>query len=307
MYLAFLIKVSYKYGLRGVRVVRPGAEKRQLYHSEPSVHRKKKDGRRIPGMDPVLFKVYVFLIGLCVGSFLNVCIYRLPVGRSIVNPPSACTACGAAIRWYDNIPLLGYILLRGRCRSCKTGISARYPIVELLTGLLALALWTRFGWHAQTLVYFIFIAALLVITFIDIDHRIIPDSISLPGIPTGFALGFLLPGLTWWDSLLGIVVGGGSLWLVAWGYRLFTGNEGMGGGDVKMLAMIGAFIGWQGVLFTIMASSFTGTAAGIGAMIRMGKGIKMAVPFGPFLAIGAILYVFFGAQLVDWYLHRFLL
>lgn len=257
-------------------------------------------------MAPMLANIYVFLIGLCVGSFLNVCIHRLPAGRSIVSPPSACTACGAPIRWYDNIPLLSYLLLRGRCRSCRAAISLRYPIVELLAGLFALAVWLRFGWHVQAPVYFLFIAALLVITFIDLDHRIIPDVITLPGIPLGFAFSFLLPGLSGLDALLGIAVGGGSLLVVAWGYRLVTGKEGMGGGDVKMLAMIGAFIGWQGVLFTIMASSLAGTLAGVAVMIRMGKGLKLAVPFGPFLAIGAILYLFFGSQLIDWYLYRFL-
>jgi len=258
-------------------------------------------------MPPLLPNIYLFLVGLCIGSFLNVCIHRLPAGRSIVRPPSACTACGASIRWYDNIPLLSYLLLWGRCRACKTAISPRYPIVELLTGLFALAVWQRFGWHPQALIYFGFVAALLVITFIDIDHRIIPDVISLTGIPLGFVLSFALPQLTWLDSLLGILIGGGSLLAVAWGYRLLTGNEGMGGGDIKMLAMIGAFIGWQGVLFTIMAASFTGTLAGVATMIRMGKGMKLAVPFGPFLAIGAILYLFFGPQLIEWYLYGFLM
>lgn len=258
-------------------------------------------------MAPLLAGLYIFLFGLCIGSFLNVCIHRLPAGRSIVHPPSACTHCGAAIRWYDNIPVFSYLLLRGRCRGCGSAISARYPIVELLTGLLALAVWLHFGLHIQTPIYFALVAALIVITFIDLDHRIIPDAISLPGIPIGFACSFLLPHLHWRDSLIGIVVGGGSLLAVAWGYRLLTGKEGMGGGDIKMLAMLGAFIGWQGVLFTIMASSFIGTTVGIALMIRMGKDMKLAVPFGPFLAIGALLYLFFGPRLIDWYLYGFLM
>lgn len=252
-------------------------------------------------------KWYFFLIGLCIGSFLNVCIIRLPAGRSIVRPASACPQCGQTIRWFDNIPLLSYIILRGRCRGCQTPISLRYPIVELLTGLFAMALWLRMGLDVQTLVYFLFVAALLVITFIDLDHRIIPDVISLPGIPIGFAASFIIPHLTWTESLIGILIGGGSLWAVAWVYQLLTGKDGMGGGDIKLLAMIGAFLGWKGVLFTIMASSLTGTIVGIAVMLRKGKGMKMAIPFGPFLAIGAILYLFFGPQLIDWYLYRMLL
>jgi leader peptidase (prepilin peptidase) / N-methyltransferase len=155
------------------------------------------------------------------------------------------------------------------------------------------------------LVYFILIAALLVITFIDIDHRIIPDIISLPGIPLGFICSFLLPQLKWSDSLIGILAGGGSLLAVAWGYQLITGKDGMGGGDVKLLAMIGAFLGWKGVLFTIMASSLIGTVIGVVLMMRSGKDMKMAVPFGPFLATGAIIYIFWGPRLVEWYFNLF--
>ncbi len=259
------------------------------------------------GTPSLLINIYIFLLGLCVGSFLNVCIFRIPAGRSIVRPASACPGCGASIRWYDNIPVLSYLILRGRCRHCASSISARYPMVELLTAFSALAVWLNFGWSAQTPIYFLFVAALLAITFIDIDHRIIPDEISLPGIPIGFALSFLLPQVRWYDPLLGILIGGGSLFTVAWVYQLLTGKEGMGGGDVKLLAMIGAFIGWQGVLFTIMASSFIGTLVGLVVMIRMHKGMKLAVPFGPFLAIGAIVYLFFGPQIIDWYLYRFLM
>lgn len=255
---------------------------------------------------PKLFAdVYIFLLGLCIGSFLNVCIFRLPEGRSIVRPASACGRCGTAIRWFDNIPVISYIILRGRCRACGTSFSMRYPLIELLTGCCAWVVWHRFGWHAQSLVYFIFIAALLTITFIDIDHRIIPDVISLPGIPIGFALSFLLPQLTWIASLMGILIGGGSLFTVAWCYQLITGNEGMGGGDIKLLAMIGAFIGWKGVLFTIMASSLFGTLVGIAVMMRTRQGMKLAVPFGPFLALGAVVYLFFGPQLIYWYLNGF--
>jgi leader peptidase (prepilin peptidase)/N-methyltransferase len=246
---------------------------------------------------------FIFFIGMCIGSFLNVCIYRIPAGKSIVRPASACPNCGAVIRWYDNIPLLSYLILRGRCRGCDTRISIRYPIIEVLCGLFAMTCGLQYGYGLPALVYFILIAALLVITFIDIDHRIIPDIISLPGIPLGFICSFLLPQLKWSDSLIGILAGGGSLLAVAWGYQLITGKDGMGGGDVKLLAMIGAFLGWKGVLFTIMASSLIGTVIGVVLMMRSGKDMKMAVPFGPFLATGAIIYIFWGPRLVEWYFN----
>lgn len=254
-------------------------------------------------MTTILIYGFVTLIGMCIGSFLNVCIYRLPLGHSIVSPPSSCPVCKTSIKWHDNVPVFSYILLRGRCRGCKTPISVRYPMVELLTGLFALITWMEFGWTLSALIFFFFITALLVITFIDIDHRIIPDVISLPGIPVGFAASFVLHDVGWLNSLIGILIGGGSLLLIAWGYQLIRGKDGMGGGDIKLLAMIGAFLGWKGVLFTIMASSFTGTMVGIAMMLRAGKGMKMALPFGPFLATGAILYIFFGTQIIDWYFN----
>jgi leader peptidase (prepilin peptidase)/N-methyltransferase len=254
-------------------------------------------------MLPAMVNWFIFFVGMCIGSFLNVCIYRLPAGKSIVRPASACPACGTSIRWYDNIPLVSYIILRGRCRGCNTPISIRYPIIELLCGLFAMVIAMQYGHGLPALIYFILTAALLVITFIDIDHRIIPDIISLPGIPLGFLSSFVLPQLKWSDSLIGIAAGGGTLLAVAWGYQLITGKDGMGGGDIKLLAMIGAFLGWQGVLFTIMASSLIGTAVGIVAMLRAGKDMKMAMPFGPFLAMGAIIYLFWGPRLVEWYLN----
>lgn len=254
-------------------------------------------------MTSIIIYSFVMMMGMCIGSFLNVCIYRIPQGHSIVRPPSSCPVCDAPIKWFDNIPVVSYILLRGRCRGCKTPISVRYPMVELLTGLFALITWMEFGWTFTALIYFFFITALLVITFIDIDHRIIPDVISLPGIPLGFAASFLLPESEWLNALLGILIGGGSLLLIAWGYQLIRGKDGMGGGDIKLLAMIGAFLGWKGVLFTIMASSFTGTVVGIVMMLRAGKGMKMALPFGPFLATGAILYIFLGPQIIHWYFN----
>ncbi len=257
-------------------------------------------------MTPLLLHIYALVVGLCVGSFLNVCIYRLPAGKSVVRPASACPACGRLIRWYENIPLLSYIILRGRCRGCNTTIALRYPIVELLTGLAALAVVTYFGIQLQSLIYFLFVASLILVTFIDIDHRIIPDVISLPGIPIGFAASFILPQVNWTDSLIGVLLGGGSLLVIAWGYQLITGREGMGGGDIKLLAMIGAFLGWKGVLFTIMSSSFIGTLVGVTLMLKTRKGMRLSIPFGPFLSIGSIIYLFFGERIIHWYFYELL-
>jgi leader peptidase (prepilin peptidase)/N-methyltransferase len=212
-----------------------------------------------------------------------------------------CPHCKSPIKFYDNIPILSYLLLFGRCRYCKAGIAIRYPLVELLTGLMALAALYKYGITADTLILFIFISSLIVITFIDIDHKIIPDVISITGIPVGFLSSFILTSIHYKDSLIGIFVGGGSLFIVAWSYHFFTGKEGMGGGDIKLLAMIGAFIGWQGVFFTIFIASATGSLIGVIVMLFANKNMKFAVPFGPFLAIGAVSYLFFGPELISWY------
>jgi leader peptidase (prepilin peptidase)/N-methyltransferase len=248
------------------------------------------------------FLVSAFVFGAVVGSFLNVCILRIPADLSIIHPPSRCPFCEKPIAFYDNIPILSWLLLQGKCRTCKKKISPRYVLVEILTGCLAAALMWRFGLQPITLILFVFSAALVVITFIDLDHRIIPDVISLPGIPLGFlASGFFSIGFL--NAGIGVLVGGGSLLAVALTYRLFTGRDGMGGGDIKLLAMIGAFIGWQGVLFTIFASSLTGTLIGLLAMVKQKEGMRLAIPFGPFLAVGALLYIFWGPQLIRLYLE----
>ena len=245
--------------------------------------------------------ITAFIFGICIGSFLNVCIYRLPEGKSIVHPPSSCPGCGTTIRFYDNIPLMSWLFLRGRCRDCQTPIPFRYALVELLGGLMAVCVYVKFGPSIEGIVFYAFIAALLTITFIDLDHQIIPDVISLPGIPLGFAASFFMPSITWMESLIGILVGGGSLYAVAWGYALITGKEGMGGGDIKLLAMIGAFLGWKGVLVTIFMGSAIGTLAGLTAMLGEKKDMKMRIPFGPFLAMGAVISIFFGNALIVWY------
>lgn len=248
--------------------------------------------------------VIVFMFGLCVGSFMNVCIYRLPTSTSIADPPrSMCPSCSSLIKFYDNIPVFSYLWLKGRCRYCNAPISFRYLVVEVLSGIAALSVLFRFGLTLEGLVYFIFIASLLVITFIDIDHRIIPDIITLPGIPIGLVASFALPKVTLLSSVLGLLAGGGSLWGVAWAYHRITGKDGMGGGDIKLLAMIGTIVGWQGVIFTIFVSSAVGTIIGMTVMLVKGKNMKFAVPFGPFLAIGAMAYLFFGERIIFWYFN----
>ena len=248
-------------------------------------------------------EVMAFIFGLCIGSFLNVCIYRIPESKSIVHPRSMCPNCGAFIRFYDNIPVLSYVALKGKCRHCNASISLRYPVIELLSGLFAMGTVLKYGITLEAAIYYAFIAALLVITFIDIDHQIIPDVITLPGIPICFAASFVLPKITVLESALGILIGGGSLFLVAWLYHLVTKKEGMGGGDIKLLGMMGAIIGWKGVLFTIFAASAIGTICGILIILKTRKTMKLAVPFGPFLAIGGIAYIFFGPLLISWYFN----
>jgi leader peptidase (prepilin peptidase)/N-methyltransferase len=255
-------------------------------------------------MTPYLtLSLFALVTGMVVGSFLNVCICRMPKGESVVTPPSHCPACDYRIRWYDNIPLLSYMLLRGKCRGCGMRISIQYPLVELLNGVLTLALFLRFGPTLAFLVLFLFCSALVVITFIDLEHQIIPDEISLSGIVLGFVFSFFIQGHSWLNSLLGILLGGGSLLLVAYVYQRLTGNEGMGGGDIKLLAMMGAFLGWKAILFIVFASSLVGSVVGITIMLVQKKDSKLAIPFGPYLAFGAVLYIFYGRQLIHWYLN----
>ncbi|RJP86249.1 MAG: prepilin peptidase [Desulfobacteraceae bacterium] len=252
-------------------------------------------------MSNLLVLFIIFFMGACIGSFLNVCIWRLPRSQSIVSPGSMCPKCDTPIRFYDNIPIISYAFLLGKCRKCAAPISIRYPLVELLTGLLAVATAHRYGITLDFLIYFIFISALVTVTFIDLDLQIIPDIISLPGIPLGLAASLVLTTVTFKDALIGVLLGGGSLFLVAWGYHRITGKEGMGGGDIKLLGMIGAFIGWQGVCFTIFIASATGSVIGSVLMLFARKDLKFAVAFGPFLALGAVAYLFVGPELIDWY------
>ncbi|BCO10316.1 type 4 prepilin-like proteins leader peptide-processing enzyme [Desulfolithobacter dissulfuricans] len=250
-------------------------------------------------MTDTLLLFFVFLFGSVVGSFLNVVILRLPEDdASIAFPPSHCPRCKTPICWYDNIPVVSYLVLRGKCRRCGQRISLQYPLVELCMGLLSMALFHRFGPGFDFAYYFVFLAALLVIIFIDIHHQIIPDVISLPGIILGFCGSFFADNVSWTQSGLGILLGGGLLYGVALGYYLLTRREGMGGGDIKLLAMIGAFLGWQSLLSVVFISSFTGSIIGIAAMVRQGKGGQTRIPFGPFLAVAAMTYLFFNQEIL---------
>jgi leader peptidase (prepilin peptidase)/N-methyltransferase len=249
--------------------------------------------------------IFAFAMGAAMGSFANVLIHRLPLGLSIVSPGSRCPSCGKGIRWFDNIPVLSYFILGGRCRGCSTIISPRYPLVEVLSGLLFAAVVMRFGIQPATAPLALFAWALVVITFIDLDHRIIPDVISLPGTALGLGFSFL-PGFPRpMDSVVGVAVGAGFLFLVLFAYEKIMGEEGMGMGDVKLLAMIGAFLGWQALPVTILVSSLTGSVVGVGYALVKGESVrKFPVPFGPFLALGAVAHLFFGVELIQWYLGK---
>ena len=250
-------------------------------------------------MSPTILLLATF--GALIGSFLNVCILRIPEGESIAWPGSRCPKCKTSLDWYDNVPLVSWLILRGKCRHCGEPISFRYFVVELLTAVAAAAVFLRVGFGFDWFVLFAFVAALITVTFIDLDHRIIPDVISLPGIVIGFVASFARePGPV--SSLVGILFGGGILFAVAWGYEKATGREGMGGGDVKLLAMIGAFLGWQSIPFTLLVSSLWGSAIGLTLMWWTGSDSKYAIPFGPFLALGALCYLFFGPEVLRWYL-----
>ncbi len=248
------------------------------------------------------FETTAFLLGLVVGSFANVCIHRLPRGESVVRPPSRCPGCGALIKAYDNVPVLGWLLLGGRCRACRAPISWRYPAVEAANGLLWLALALAHGPRLRTLVEMILVTALLVLSLIDYDHQILPDVITLPGILVGLAASFL-PGSP--VAPLTALVAAGLGWLafaaVAKAYEKTRGVEGLGQGDWKLAAMLGAFLGWQSMLLTVLLASLAGTIVGLGAIALRGRDMRYALPLGTFLGAAGVLVVFAGDAIVGWY------
>ena len=255
----------------------------------------------ISQLPPWIFTLIGLAYGLMVGSFANVCIARLPKKESVVSPASHCPNCNKPISAIDNIPVLSYVLLKGQCRNCKQKISMIYPTIELVTGLLTAAVFYKFGFSWECLIFAIVVPTLVIITMIDIEHQIIPNVITLPGIVFGLAAGSYLNG--WADSVIGLALGGGLFWGLAEGYLRLRGRMGMGGGDIKYIAAAGALMGWVQVIFII----FIGALAG-GVFGGIGMGVKKLdflsrIPFGPFLALATLISIFFGDPIVNWYLN----
>jgi leader peptidase (prepilin peptidase)/N-methyltransferase len=275
--------------------------------------------------------VIVGVFGAIIGSFLNVVIHRLPREESIVFPNSRCPSCETAIAFYDNVPVLSYVLLGGRCRSCKTHISARYPAVEALTGLLWAAVAWRDGLTFALPFDLVFVTAIVALVFIDAEHMILPNAITYPGIAFSLIARLAVPylmGAPYFDDLpmllngalagmplwaasligagIGALVGGGSLWLMGWAWEKLRGVEAMGLGDVKMMFMVGAYLGWRLTILNIFLGVLSGSLIGVGLMMRQGKrDMQMLLPFGVFLGIGAILALLIGTHIVEWYAGQF--
>jgi leader peptidase (prepilin peptidase) / N-methyltransferase len=247
---------------------------------------------------------YVTLLGLFLGSFMNVCIYRLPRGLSPVRPRSGCPKCGHMLAWYENVPILSYLVLRGRCRKCRTPISPMYPIVEFITGAVFLAGYLWYGPSALLVVRLAFAWALIALFLIDYEHQILPNVITLPGIVVGI-LANVLAGPGWVASIIGAAAGAGGLYLIAEIYYRIRHEEGLGMGDVKMLGMIGAFLGWKLMVLTLVVSSFLGSIVGVFVLVSRKESLKYAMPFGTFLAVGAFIAAIVGDSVIDWYLGFF--
>lgn len=246
--------------------------------------------------------VLIFILGLIVGSFSNVCIYRIPRNESIIYPASHCPKCRSNISPKDNIPLLSFILLKGRCRNCKSKISIQYPIVELLTGFIYLIIYLIFGLSVQTLIYIILSSALIIIAFIDLNEQIVPDVISLPGIVVGFILSFFIPYISFINSSLGVIVGGGIILIIGLAGSVIFKKEAMGGGDVKLAAMIGAFLGWRYIIISLFLGFFLGAVAGIFLILSKIKSREDVVPFGPFIVLGSFITLLWGEKIIIWYI-----
>ena len=241
----------------------------------------------------IIFYILFFIFGSIIGSFLSVCIYRMPRKISIVKPRSRCNKCENKINWYDNIPIISFIILSGRCRNCKEKISIIYPIVEILSGFFACACLFKFGLSIYFLVFYYFSCILIVVSFIDLEHRIIPDILSIPNIAIGIFLSIFLTHITWKESLIGAVLGFGILFVISFAYYFITKREGLGGGDVKLLAVVGAFLGYKAILPVIFLSSILGSIIGLTVMLIKKEGLRYAIPFGPFIAVGTIVMIFF--------------
>jgi len=246
--------------------------------------------------------ILIFILGLIVGSFSNVCIYRIPRNESIIFPASHCPKCRSNISLKDNIPLISYILLKGRCRNCKSKISIRYPVVEFLTGLIYLIIYLIYGLSIQSLIYIILSSALVIIAFIDLNEQIVPDVISLPGIVIGFIISFFVPYISFINSALGVIVGGGIILVIGLAGSVIFKKEAMGGGDVKLAAMIGAFLGWRYIIISLFLGFFLGALAGIFLILSKIKNKEDVVPFGPFIILGSFITLLWGEKIISWYI-----
>lgn len=259
----------------------------------------------LPEME-IFYLVTFFVFGALLGSFANVVIYRLPKEESVVKPGSHCYSCKTPVKWYDNIPIFSWFILRGKCRHCGAKFSFRYALVELLMASLFALSFHYVGLSWSLVEYLLFIFGLVVCTFIDLDHMILPDEFTLSGIVIGLVGAYLNPQREFLDSLFGVLMGGGFLWGMAYVYYLLTKQEGMGGGDIKLLAWIGALLGWKAIPFVIMSSAIIGSVVGIIAARKQNAGLKTVIPFGPYLALGALMYLFGGETIALWYLDLFL-
>ncbi len=246
-----------------------------------------------------------FIFGALFGSFANVAILRIPKDESVVTPSSHCYSCKKNIRFYDNIPILSWLILKGKCRHCGVKFSFRYCLVEILTGFLFAIAFMKLGFSWFLLEVLVLLLGLVIVSFIDLDHFIIPDKISLPGIALGLLGGLLNPERAFMDSLLGMLLGGGFLWAVAYVYYLIKKEEGMGGGDIKLLAWIGAVLGWMSVPFIILGSSILGSIVGIMLIAKAKGNLKTVIPFGPYIALAAVIYIAGGDVIAKWYLNLF--
>lgn len=240
----------------------------------------------------------VFIFGLLFGSFLNVCIYRIPANKSIVSPPSACPNCGYQLAWYDNIPVLSFIFLRGKCRKCKTEISLRYPMIEMLSGVVTLLLYVFFGLTLQFFFVVIIAFILIIITFIDIDHKLIHNRIVIVMLSIGLIYELVVRPVSLLDALIGFFAASVPLLLIA-----ILSKGGIGGGDIKLMAVVGIFLGWQGVLLALFIGAVTGAIMGVIGIILKKKKRKDVIPFGPFLCLGIITTIVYGQQLIDMYIN----
>jgi leader peptidase (prepilin peptidase) / N-methyltransferase len=246
----------------------------------------------------------VFILGTLFGSFANVYIHRLPQRLSIIFPGSHCPACQEALRPWHNIPLLSYLLLGGQCARCKTAISLRYPLIELSNGLLYIFLYHQYHLSVQTVVFALLTTALLIVSCIDLAHTIIPDAITLPGIVVGLGTSLWLTPVGLRNAILGVILGGGLFLLMAILSVVILKREGMGGGDIKLIAMLGAFLGWHAVLVTIFLAAVLGASVGLALILLRRKGRREPLPFGPFLALGALLAMVWGDSILTWYVSH---